>query len=281
MTSTAQKSKVRDFKAIVSDASDRIATDCLKKSNWDVNSAINYYYANYSDSSSYSSYHTTTKAKTGDKAKLGKVFEKYSVDKESKDSLTGACVGKYFTDLGLNPETDVIPIFGICWKLKCKSMGEIKKSEFVDGWAELGCDTLSAQQAHVKTIINSLKDKSTFREFYRWVFEYLKGDSERKTIDVDPAMEMMSTLLPNHFKLLPQWIEFLKSQKEKVKTMTKDVWEQVFDFARDVPSDLSSYDANEGAFPVLIDEFVEWVKKKKDKDSGKDKEKEEKTSKAT
>lgn len=41
------------------------------------------------------------------------------------------------------------------------------------------------------------------------------------------------------------------------KAITKDTWFQLFEFAKQFGDDLSNYDEN-GAWPYLIDEFVEW-----------------------
>ena len=46
------------------------------------------------------------------------------------------------------------------------------------------------------------------------------------------------------------------------QAITKDTWYQLFEFAKQFGDDLSSYDEN-GAWPYLIDEFVEWHEEKK------------------
>ena len=46
-----------------------------------------------------------------------------------------------------------------------------------------------------------------------------------------------------------------------VKAITKDTWFQLLPFAKQYPEDLSGYDEN-GAWPYLIDEFVEWHEEK-------------------
>ncbi|CAE8610545.1 unnamed protein product [Polarella glacialis] len=55
------------------------------------------------------------------------------------------------------------------------------------------------------------------------------------------------------------WIGFVE---EKVKNaISKDTWMMLYDLATQVKPDLSDYDEN-GAWPVLIDEFVEHVRRK-------------------
>ena len=43
-----------------------------------------------------------------------------------------------------------------------------------------------------------------------------------------------------------------------MKVISRDVWLQLLEFAKTVDSTLSNYDA-EGAWPCLLDEFVEYL----------------------
>uniref|UniRef100_A0A4X2L0D8 DCN1-like protein n=1 Tax=Vombatus ursinus TaxID=29139 RepID=A0A4X2L0D8_VOMUR len=47
--------------------------------------------------------------------------------------------------------------------------------------------------------------------------------------------------------------------QSKYRVMNKDQWYNVLEFSRTVHADLSNYD-EDGAWPVLLDEFVEWQK---------------------
>ena len=57
-----------------------------------------------------------------------------------------------------------------------------------------------------------------------------------------------------------QFIQFLKEQEE-IKSLSKDQWNVYYEFVNSVADDLSDYDA-EDAWPCLIDEYVEWRKKR-------------------
>jgi len=52
-----------------------------------------------------------------------------------------------------------------------------------------------------------------------------------------------------------------------MKAVSRDVWDQCLEFSREIRSDLSNWE-DDGAWPGIIDEFVEFV----NKDTGKKKE---------
>jgi hypothetical protein len=53
---------------------------------------------------------------------------------------------------------------------------------------------------------------------------------------------------------------FPSSQRnDKTRTISRDTWALLFEFCRQVNKEMTNYDP-EGAWPVLIDEFVEYTK---------------------
>jgi len=170
-------------------------------------------------------------------------------------------LGQFFKDAGVDAEKDGSTQLGMAWKLKCKTLGEIKRTEFVDGFAALGVDSIDGIKKELQNTKSSLTNKATFREFFRWLFDFIKDEPERKSIETDQAVEMFAIVLPQHFQLTDLYCEFLK--QSKVKAISKDNWEQTFDFARDIKADLSNYEDDSGAWPVLLDDFVEYARKKK------------------
>ena len=52
-----------------------------------------------------------------------------------------------------------------------------------------------------------------------------------------------------------------RARAQGVKAVTKDVWDMLLTFSNDVDDDMSNFD-EDGAWPVMIDEFVEHYREK-------------------
>lgn len=107
-----------------------------------------------------------------------------------------------------------------------------------------------------------LEDSGQFRDYYRFCFDFSKESGFGvRTLPLEVAKQMWQLTLKDRFHHMDTWFTFLGTQD--VKCVTKDVWEMLGTFATDVADDMSDYD-EDGAWPVLIDDFVEWYKAKND-----------------
>lgn len=94
---------------------------------------------------------------------------------------------------------------------------------------------------------------SEFLRFYDFVF-FLCRENGQKNITVSKALNAWKFVLPGRFRLLNQWCNFV--EKNQRHNISEDTWQQVLAFSRCVHENLGGYDP-EGAWPVLIDDFVE------------------------
>lgn len=98
-----------------------------------------------------------------------------------------------------------------------------------------------------------MADFSEFSRFYDFVF-FMCRENGQRNITVNKAVSAWKLVLAGRFRLLNQWCDFV--QENQRHNISEDTWQQVLAFSRCVHENLEGYDP-EGAWPVLIDDFVE------------------------
>jgi len=259
MSSASEKKALKEFKAVVPGVQDKVALELLKAHKWNAERAIDAFYQGGGKGGDKKT-SSGGKASESQKTNLNKIFDKYAGEGKQKDKMLEDKLGQFFKDFSIDPEKDAVTTLGLAWKLKCKTLGEINRTEFVDGFATLGADTTTEIKNQLSTIKSSLSingNASTFKDFYLWVFTFIKDDEERKVVDAAPAVEMMSIVLTDRWTYLNKWTDFITSTG--VKVISFDVWSQVLEFAKEV-KDLTLYNPEESAWPGIFDDFVDFVK---------------------
>ncbi|KAJ1944129.1 DCN1-like protein 5, partial [Linderina macrospora] len=66
-------------------------------------------------------------------------------------------------------------------------------------------------------------------------------------------------LIAAHIPVVAKFVGFLGDEACKTKVINKDQWSSLLELSRSLRPDMSNYDDN-GAWPVLFDDFVEWAK---------------------
>jgi len=237
---SSQRSAIQTFSSFTNDSEQR-ALEYLKRFNWDIAQATDDYFTNLPQK----------EVKRIDESILEKVFEKYA--DTTKSVIGGDGFGRFYQDIKIDL-ADMISL-AIPWQLRAKTIGMFTKEEFIDGWKRLGCSNISEMKAHITMIRTELNDDRVFKEFYFFVFDYAKGPQEhKKVLELDNAIEMWKTVLRHKFKLLDEWIKFVK--EEHGKPINRDTWCLLLDFAK---ISIQDYD-DDGAWPSLVDEFVNHIK---------------------
>ncbi|KAJ9548606.1 hypothetical protein OSB04_021149 [Centaurea solstitialis] len=101
--------------------------------------------------------------------------------------------------------------------------------------------------------LNLMVDSREFSRFYNFVF-FICRENGQRSIPVSRAIMAWKLVLSGRFRLLNQWCSFV--EKNQRHNISEDTWGQVLAFSRCVHENLEGYDP-EGAWPVIIDEFVE------------------------
>ncbi|KAK9057082.1 hypothetical protein SSX86_024449 [Deinandra increscens subsp. villosa] len=144
----------------------------------------------------------------------------------------------------------------VSWHMKAAIMCEFSKQEFVGGLQSLGIDSLEKFRERIPSMRSDLKDDQKFKEIYNFAFGWAK-EKGQKSLALDTAIGMWQLLFEvNQWPLVEHWCQFLQARHNKA--ISRDTWSQLLEFARSVDPTLSNYDAD-GAWPYLIDEFVEYL----------------------
>jgi len=185
--------------------------------------------------------------------KLEKLFEKYK--EPAGEDIVPEGVMLFIKDLELKPDDVVLPI--IAWHLNAKQMGYFTKEEFVGGFKRLGLDSVEKIKAKLDSFREELNDKEKFNSIYRFSFDFYKDQKEKKTIDLELVDTMLRILIPDK-PHISKFRKFLKKQKQ-YKVVNLDQWVSIYQFSSSIGPEFLEYE-DDGAWPVLLDMYVEWAK---------------------
>ncbi|KAL7248841.1 hypothetical protein ACSBR1_011089 [Camellia fascicularis] len=225
------RDKVQQFITITG-SSEKVASQALKASDWHLEGALDIF---------YSQPQVKSYADTRHVEELYNRYKDPYVDMILADGITLLC-----NDLQLV----------LSWHMKAATMCEFSKQEFIGGLQALGIDSLEKFRDRMQFMRSELKDEQKFREIYNFAFGWAK-EKGQKSLALDTAIGMWQLLFAEkQWPLVDHWCQFLQARHNKA--ISRDTWSQLLEFARMVDPTLSNYDA-EGAWPYLIDEFVEYL----------------------
>mmetsp|Transcript_36097 Transcript_36097/g.81916 ORF Transcript_36097/g.81916 Transcript_36097/m.81916 type:complete len:223 (-) Transcript_36097:303-971(-) len=187
------------------------------------------------------------------------LYETYKdVDEVSPEGVERLCQA-----LELDPSDVLVLVFA--WKLEAKRMGYFSHEEWSNGtlsfssassYAELR-DRLGAITASTR------RDASALRSLHSYTHKFCRVDDRARTIDASSALIMLKLLHetshPAHVASISAFIE--ENATVQKRGVSHDEWMMILQFCREVESDCSNYQ-DDGAWPVLLDDYVEWYKEK-------------------
>jgi DCN1-like protein 4/5 len=199
--------------------------------------------------------------------KAEELFGKYQAgggaDHVGPDEVVRLC-----GDLGVAPED--VGVLVLAWHLGAKQMGFFTRAEWLDGMQRLKVETLPQLRARVRAMRAELDDAATLRDVYRFAFVFSR-ERDAKVIDAQTADGLLALLLGPpaepagapvplpRGRYVQEFREFLKNSAHKSVNM--DQWTSFLDFSLTIARDLSNYD-EAGAWPVMLDEFVQYLRTK-------------------
>ncbi|KAH7342800.1 Cullin binding-domain-containing protein [Rhexocercosporidium sp. MPI-PUGE-AT-0058] len=253
-TKTGQKALVSQFVSFTG-ANEKVASRALKAANWKLDQACDSYFTSIGSAA----------PSKGDDS-LSKLFEKYREPTDDEGLTTVNGTMRYLADLGIELENaEILVALEI---IQAPALGEMSKEHFVEAWKKIGADSISKQQSYVAGQAKLLStDMALFKRVYKHCFICAKEKSQ-KALPLENAIvywEMLfappgmrwATSSTNWIQL---WVEFLTTKW--TKSVNKDMWNQtVLFFEKSLQDETLGFWSEDGAWPGVIDQFVEYAKK--------------------
>jgi hypothetical protein len=167
--------------------------------------------------------------------------------------------------LGMDATED-IRILVLLWKMGCREKpAQILKQEWMQGCSQLQVDSWEKMQALVPTLDTGFMEQTDFKDFYKFCFQFNRQGTHR-TLDKDLVVALLKLVLKERVATdrLETFCEFLETSAEQHSRITLDQWTSFLDFCLEC-EDLSTYDESTSAWPVLLDEYVDWIEERQKK----------------
>jgi DCN1-like protein 1/2 len=173
---------------------EQTAIHCLTANDWKLDLASDNYFSN-----------PDLYYRELDVKKIEQLFNKYR-DNNDGTRITSDGVIKFLDDLQLSPESRLVLI--LAWKFRAQTQCEFLRDEFVNGFCDLGVDSVEKLKQKLPQLELDLNDVHKFRDFYHFTFNYAK-DSGQKGLDLEMAIAYWNIVLKDRFKFLDLWCKFL------------------------------------------------------------------------
>lgn len=156
-------------------------------------------------------------------------------------------------------------ILVLLWKMGANEKpAQISKQEWMQGCAKLSVDSVAKFQGLLPSLDTGFLDQTDFKEFYKFCFQFNRQGTHR-TLDKELVVALLKMVLQGRIPTdrLDTFCEFVEKQ-ESYTRITLDQWASFLDFCYEC-EDLSTYDESSSAWPVLIDEYVDFMEEKQKK----------------
>ncbi|KAF7549635.1 hypothetical protein G7046_g8279 [Stylonectria norvegica] len=258
--STAQQKAIVAQFVSLTGASDRQATRFLRSTGFKINEAVDSYFSSNGDSKGPSPLET----------KLEAVFESLRDDGSDEKNKMELDSTMQYLGKKLKVSLENAELFVPLELVQAPNVGEITKKGFVDGWKAAGVGATSQEQAaHVQKLIASLStDQALFKKVYRHAF-VAGREGDQKSLSLENAMVYWGMLFSppgliwktTHHDFLELWKGFLN--EKWTRSVNKDMWNMILEFAfKSIADETLSFWNEDGAWPSVIDDFVEWCQQK-------------------
>ncbi|KAL0484386.1 RALGPS1 [Acrasis kona] len=146
----------------------------------------------------------------------------------------------------------------------------IHRGEWTEYLFKIECDTLEQLHYYIKSsAMHGMKNWTVEQKknFFTFMFKYVIGPNQTRYIDTTMAAKLLCnvvalTTCPKMSRFSICFANFLFKNVSVHKCINLDQWKVFVDFSTFINEDCSNFDSND-AWPIIYDDFVEWMQKGK------------------
>jgi len=196
---------------------------------------------------------------TVDSNAISKMFDEMA-EEDDPDVATMEGICTLAEKLDIDPTED-IRILVLLHKLGANEKpAQISRDEWVKGCEKLGTDSIDKFKALLPSLETGFMVHNEFRDFYKFSFQFNRQGTH-KTLEKDLVIMLAPMILKDRLpeERMSSFVEFLNQTTDKsYDRITLDQWMSFYDFSKECPN-LNEYDEESSAWPVLIDDFVDYA----------------------
>ncbi|KAL2533998.1 protein of unknown function (DUF298) [Abeliophyllum distichum] len=189
--------------------------------------------------------------------RIDQLFYSYA---NNSDTIEPEGIESLCSDLEVD-HTDV-RILMLAWKMQAKKQGYFTREEWRRGLKAMKVDTISKIKKALPELEKEVRRPSNLVDFYSYAFRYCLTEEKQKSIDIESICILLDLVLGLDFR--PQvdaLVLYLKMQND-YKVINLDQWMGFYRFCNEISfPDFSNYDP-ELAWPLVLDNFVDWMRAK-------------------
>uniref|UniRef100_A0AC35UI45 Defective in cullin neddylation protein n=1 Tax=Rhabditophanes sp. KR3021 TaxID=114890 RepID=A0AC35UI45_9BILA len=186
-----------------------------------------------------------------------------SLSDDTPDKLGPNSIQRFLEAFNYDETDRRVLIFA--WLANAEIQCEFSMAELEMVFKKLKVANMQDLQRNLDRINNQLdrpEDKVNFDSLYEFTFLFAKTTPNQKGLNAEVAIAYWKILYKTNnasYGIVQKWFEFLGDVNQKY--ISRDTWNLFNSFTRVINADFSNHSSND-SWPVLIDEFVDYVRSK-------------------
>lgn len=254
----SQQNVVVSLRSIIGNGvPDRVLIEMLTKARWNQEQVMEDFFAQGLDQKygGVPSMYTASGGGPASENNIKTLFSKFS-NQANRPTMDQDGLISFFTALKVDMEDPVTLI--VTYAMGVKDVNRIEYSMF-----KKGCETFNADSVDkwIRIIPDLKKDLIKNTKLHREVYEFsyvFSCEAGLKTLDKEVAVALWPMFLKDRCEFLQIWINFIESNP--IKIVKKDEWNMFYEMVAETKGSFKNY-KDEGCWPLLFDEFVEYYAK--------------------